>query len=136
MRRLVWMGFIVAAVLAGCTGGRDENAGVATITPAATARLLNGDTSVIFLDVRTLKEYDSDAGHLKGALLIPVDSLEGHLNDLAPYKAKTIIAYCRTGHRSGRAQKILTAHGYRALSVSGGITEWNKEHLPVVKEPH
>ena len=97
-------------------------------------KFLGHDTSVVFLDVRTPKEYASETGHLKGAILIPVDSLESHLSELEPYKSKTIIAYCRSGVRSVRAQTILTKHGFHALSMIGGITRWNKELLPVIKE--
>lgn len=89
----------------------------------------------MFLDVRTPGEYKSETGHLQGAILIPVDTLERRMQELEPYKSKTIIAYCRSGNRSARAQKLLASYGYRAFSMSGGITQWNKEQFPVVKEP-
>ncbi len=97
-------------------------------------KFLGHDTTVVFLDVRTTKEYGSETGHVRGAILIPIDSLESRLPELDTYKSKTIIAYCRTGIRSVRAQRILAENGFHALSMLGGITRWNKEDLPVEKE--
>lgn len=136
MKRAWFVAVILAATLGGCTASRTEADTVPSITPAESARLLGHDTSVVFLDVRTSNEFQSETGHLQGAIHIPVDSLEYGLAELEPYRSRTIIAYCRTGHRSSRAQKFLAEKGFHALSMTGGITRWNKEQLPVVKENH
>lgn len=134
MRDVLFAVFILVSALVGCTGSRNEASSVPSITPIESIEFLGHDTTIVFLDVRTTKEYASETGHLHGAILIPVDSLENRLPELDPYKSKTIIAYCRTGVRSVRAQKILAEHGFHALSMLGGITRWNKEDLPVEKE--
>ena len=134
VKGVLFAGLILATALIGCTGTRNEASKVPSITPAESLKFLGHDTTVVFLDVRTSKEYTSETGHLQGAILIAVDSLETRLPELELYKSKTIIAYCRSGVRSGRAQKILAEHGFHALSMLGGITRWNKEALPVVKE--
>jgi rhodanese-related sulfurtransferase len=134
MKRFAFAAFILGLTLPGCTGSRYEGSNVPGIAPYESMKFLGHDTSVVFLDVRTPKEYGSETGHLNGAILIPIDSLESHVSELEPYKSKTIIAYCRSGVRSSRAQIILTQHGFHALSMIGGITRWNKELLPVIKE--
>jgi rhodanese-related sulfurtransferase len=135
VKRTSFIGLLLlAAMMIGCTASKNETSSVPSITPAKSAELLGHDTSVVFLDVRTSKEFQSETGHLQGAIHIPVDSLEFHLMELDPYKSKTIVAYCRTGHRSSRAQKFLAEKGFHVLSMTGGITRWNKEQLPVVKE--
>ncbi len=134
MKSFAWGIIIGASFAAGCSGAKDAGSASATITPAETNRLLGHDTSYIFLDVRTPAEYQSPTGHLEGALLIPVDSLEQRVGELQQYRDKTVITYCRSGVRSARAQKILIQQGFRALSMTGGITRWNNEQLPVVKE--
>jgi rhodanese-related sulfurtransferase len=105
-----------------------------TVEPKQAEMLLeSGDTNYVFLDVRTPKEYDSETGHLKGATLIPVQELEGRLGELAADSAKTIIAYCRSGHRSGIATDMLLKHGFKAQNMVGGMLRWNAENRPVVK---
>ena len=135
MKRLVTVWFVLAFVVGSCSGSRNGAKAVPTITPNDSFKFLGHDSGVVFLDVRTRNEYQSDTGHLNGAVLIPVDSLEDRLSELQAYKSKTIIAYCRSGVRSSRAQQILTQYGYHVLSMLGGITRWNQEHLPIIKEP-
>ncbi len=134
MKGTLIAGLICVSALIGCTGTRNEASKVPSITPVESMKFLGHDTTVVFLDVRTTKEYASETGHLLGAILIPVDSLETRLLELDPYKSKTIIAYCSSGVRSSRAQKILTKHGFHALSMLGGMSRWHKEALPIVKE--
>ncbi|MBM2846995.1 MAG: Protein containing rhodanese-like domain, partial [Bacteroidetes bacterium] len=50
------------------------------------------------------------------------------------YKDKTIITYCRTGNRSGKAAALLQAQGFKVFNMSGGIVQWNEEHRPVVRD--
>ncbi len=120
--------------LAGCSGSKDEKNVPDSITPFEAAKILEDGADAVFLDVRSSIEYAGETGHVRGAILIPVDSLLGRLTELEAYKSKTIVVYCRMGGRSARAQRILTEHGYRALNVLGGIIRWNKEQLPVVRE--
>ena len=104
------------------------------VTPVEAKELLAHDTSIVVLDVRTQKEFSGETGHLAGALLIPIQELDKRVAELDPYKSKTILAYCRTGHRSGQAQRLLKEHGFKVLNMAGGILKWNEEKLPVVKE--
>ena len=132
--RFAFAALIVGLTFLGCASSRHEGSSVPSIAPDESMKFLGHDTTVVFLDVRTPKEYGSETGHLKGAILIPVDTLESRISELEPYKSKTIIAYCRSGVRSARAQTILAQHGFHALSMIGGITRWNKELLPVIRE--
>ncbi len=119
---------IVIAMLAQTTKHRE------TISAEDTRELIEKDTNSVVLDVRTEREYNSETGHLAGAQLIPVQDLEDRLAELEPLKGKTIIAYCRTGNRSGRAASLLREHGFRALNMEGGIVKWNTLGYPVVIE--
>jgi rhodanese-related sulfurtransferase len=89
---------------------------------------------VIVLDVRTPAEFNSSTGHLAKAILIPVQELERRIDELQKYKQKSIIVYCRTGHRSTSGTEILLKHGYNARNMEGGITRWRAEQLPTVNE--
>ncbi len=92
-----------------------------------------GKTSSIpfmFLDVRTPKEYAE--GHIKGAVLIPVQELEQRMAEVP--KDKQVYVYCHSGGRSSRAASMLAQHGYSNIeNVVGGIVAWKKSHYPVEK---
>ena len=105
-----------------------------TITTQRTHELMQSDTSVVILDVRRMDEFTSESGHLAGAILIPVQELEARVNELEPYKDKTIIAVCRSGNRSGRATMFLNGKGFKVMNMLGGMIQWNDERLPVVHE--
>ena len=72
----------------------------------------------VLIDVRTPKEYES--GHIDGALLFPVQTIEQNIEAIRKLN-KPVIAYCRSGNRSGRATKILNNHGIKTVN-GGGFT--------------
>jgi len=70
----------------------------------------------LLLDVRTKEEFD--AGHIDGAINIPVQVIENHLEEIKGYNKNMVIAYCRSGRRSGRATNILNK--VKIKTVNGG----------------
>jgi sulfur-carrier protein adenylyltransferase/sulfurtransferase len=84
----------------------------------------------LLLDVRTPLE-----AHIStlGGLLIPLDELEGRLEELRNRSSREIIVYCQTGDRSATAVGLLQAKGFSgALNLVGGILAWHKEIDPTV----
>lgn len=87
---------------------------------------------VIFLDVRTVAEFNGTAdqkfGRIKGAINIPVQELETRMNELEKYKNKEIIVYCSHSRRSPRASYMLTQKGFKQVSnMQGGMSEWKEK---------
>jgi rhodanese-related sulfurtransferase len=119
---------ILAWTLFGCGGG-----GSSLISPADVLSLAGQDTTVVLLDVRTPEEFNGETGHLAGALLIPVQELDNRVGELTKYRDRTIVVYCRTGHRSTRGAEILQSHGFKTMNMQGGITRWRAEHFPTVQ---
>ena len=95
--------------------------------------MLRGDTPMAVLDVRTLEEYRGITGHLPNARLIPVQELESRIDELNGLKDKTILVYCRSGHRSKRASAILSKNGFKVVALEGGILRWLGDSLTVDK---
>lgn len=86
----------------------------------------------VIVDVRTQEEYLQD--HLSDSISLPLNELTFKIASLVPLKTTRIFCYCDTGNRSYEAAKTLRTMGYQlAYSVSGGIVEWKKKGLPVVK---
>ncbi|WP_052487697.1 FAD-dependent oxidoreductase [Gordoniibacillus kamchatkensis] len=77
---------------------------------------LRDTEAMVLLDVRSRTEFD--AGHIPGAVYIPVDELRGRLNELNP--AKPLMVYCQVGYRGNVATRILRQHGYNAANLTGG----------------
>ncbi|MBF8268858.1 MAG: ArsR family transcriptional regulator, partial [Gammaproteobacteria bacterium] len=86
---------------------------------------------VIVLDVRPANEYA--AGHLMGAVNIPLADLEKHLDKFV--LDKEIVAYCRGPHciLAYDAVVKLRGHGIRARRLQGGYPEWKAMGLPVMR---
>ncbi|MFZ5485353.1 MAG: ArsR/SmtB family transcription factor [Pseudomonadota bacterium] len=91
------------------------------------ARVRAGETMVI--DVRPEAEYQ--AGHIPGAVNIPVDELPAHLESLP--REQEIVAYCRGPYclLAFEAVARLREAGYQARRLEDGFPEWKAEQRPV-----
>jgi len=87
------------------------------------------DGSVVVLDVRPEEEYR--AGHIPGALSVPVDTLEAALKTLP--RDREVVAYCRGPYCvfSDEAVAFLRARGYRARRLGQGLPDWQAAGMPV-----
>ncbi|HUW50219.1 MAG TPA: metalloregulator ArsR/SmtB family transcription factor [Sulfuricella sp.] len=101
------------------------------LTPVRRDELLglvsSGEAMVI--DVRPSAEYD--AGHISGAVNIPLESLPERLSKLP--RDQEIVAYCRGPYcmLAFDAVEQLRQQGYRARRLEDGFPEWKVNHLPV-----
>lgn len=84
---------------------------------------------VVVLDVRPREEYA--AGHIPGAVSIPLDELADRLGDIPA--DQEIVAYCRGSYcaLSHDAVRLLTEHGRDARPLADGMLEWQLAELPV-----
>jgi rhodanese-related sulfurtransferase/DNA-binding transcriptional ArsR family regulator len=90
-------------------------------------RAKNGLVTV--LDVRPAEEYA--AGHVPGAINIPLSELEKHLNELKT--TQEVVAYCRGPHciLAFDAVEKLRAKGITAHRMEDGFPEWKLAGLPI-----
>jgi DNA-binding transcriptional ArsR family regulator/rhodanese-related sulfurtransferase len=88
---------------------------------------------VVIVDTRPANEYA--AGHIAGAISVPVDDLQRRLRKLP--KSKEYVAYCRGPYcvYADRAVEGLRASGRRARRLVVGFPEWKAAGLPVESEP-
>jgi rhodanese-related sulfurtransferase len=84
---------------------------------------------VVVLDVRPAEEYR--AGHVPGALSIPIRELKRRLFELP--KSQEIVAYCRGPYCvfSDQAVELLRATGFQAVRLDEGILDWRARGLRV-----
>ncbi len=84
------------------------------------------------LDVRTDAEYRQ--GAIKGAVLMPISSLKGRVQQLPFDRSKPVVAICRSAHRSIPAVRILHNAGFADVrQLSGGMLAWQYRNYPVIQ---
>ncbi|MBD0839511.1 ArsR/SmtB family transcription factor [Streptomyces sp. TRM68416] len=90
-------------------------------------RVAAGNTVV--LDVRPREEYL--AGHIPGALSIPVGELAERINELP--EELEVVVYCRGEYcvLAHDAVRLLTDRGRHAVRLNDGMLEWRLADLPV-----
>lgn len=91
------------------------------------ARVQQGLVTV--LDVRPVEEFA--AGHVPGAVNIPINELERRLNELP--RRKEVVAYCRGPYclMSYDAVQMLRKRGRKARRLEAGLPEWRATGLPM-----
>lgn len=86
----------------------------------------------IIVDVRTKQEYQE--GHVPNAINIPLQKLQADFKPAVLSKDKTLVLYCRSGYRAGKAAKILQDNGYTNLvHLDGDMLGWIEAKLPIEK---
>lgn len=109
----------------------EEIPGIEYISTEEVYEIINSDEDHMILDVRTPDEFNE--GHLEDAVLIPVDELEGRLDELPT--DRPIIVHCKSGVRSNTAAIILIDNGFTMVfDMGGGILDWIDKGYPVVIE--
>ncbi len=76
----------------------------------------------VIVDVRSKPEFN--AGHVKGALNIPLEEIGSQAAKLK--KHKHIITCCRSGNRSGMAKRVLEAQGMTQVTNGGSWQNVNQ----------
>lgn len=111
-------------------------------------RLLHAKPAVPAIDVATLAVVRAsgadvqivngrgpnewNAGHLPGAVLIPLGELANRARELDP--ARPTVVVCRSGNRSGVAVTFLGQRGFRDVkNFIGGTVAWAKAEQPLVR---
>lgn len=86
----------------------------------------------LVLDVREPHEYA--AGHVPGALLVPLSTVNDTAGELPT--GRPIFVICQSGNRSRVAAERLSRAGHDARSVIGGTGAWIGAGRPVVRGQH
>jgi len=93
-------------------------------------QLMESDPSIQVVDVRELDDYK--AGHIEGAINIPLTTLEQRINELDINRS--VIIYCGSGTNSILGAGILQEAGFTVYQMDGGILDWSCSGYPLIKE--
>jgi rhodanese-related sulfurtransferase len=119
MRTTVLLAVVAASGPACDASEAAPTAAEPTATPGAEARR-RVEGGALLVDVRTPQEFA--AGHLPGAVNVPVDEVGQRIGELAP-PGRELVVYCRSGGRSARAARTLEGAGYSVYDL-GAMSSW------------
>jgi rhodanese-related sulfurtransferase len=93
---------------------------------------INRKDKLVVLDVRPREEYD--AGHIPGAVSIPLEELHKRKKELP--RSKEIVVYCRGPlcALAPEATRYLKGNGYRVKRLVEGAPDWEAAGLPLSKQ--
>jgi rhodanese-related sulfurtransferase len=119
----------------------EANAKINTI-PTAEAIQRHGDSGVVFVDIRDVRELERD-GMIPGAFHAPRGMLEFWVDPASPYykevfgSGKQFLFYCASAWRSALATAAVKEMGLEPVAhVEGGFNAWKKAGGPVAERPH
>ncbi len=135
MNLIKTLSFLSIAVCIGVQPIIAQSALVATeieqVNPLQAQKMVT-EEGVLMFDVREAVEVEMLAYDVANIVNVPLSELETRINEIP--KDKKVILACRSGKRSGKAAKILAAHGYtNMVNLEGGIKAWRANDLPIIK---
>jgi len=121
MKKTIVLGFVMFlfAGISACESASSPT----TITAAEGKAMMEEDSKIILIDVRTESEYLES--HIAGAILVPLDDIPTLAAQMMEDLDATYIVYCRSGRRSAEAVVLLDGMGYTSLYDMGGIINWS-----------
>ncbi len=104
---------------------------VPAVSPQQAAQMQSEKNAVI-VDVRENDEWN--AGHIAGAIHIPLGDISSRITELTKYQNQPVITQCRSGARSAKAADMLIKAGFNNVhNMEGGITAWQKADLKTIQ---
>ncbi|MCP4394986.1 MAG: rhodanese-like domain-containing protein [Alphaproteobacteria bacterium] len=121
---------IAFAMLMALAGSKIAHARSKFISTAEVAKRIQDKANMLLIDVRSEQEFI--AGHISGAINIPLHELEERLDNLGDKKETflntPIVIHCRTQNRAKVAHAIFIRKGFMKLEImKGGFSQWGKE---------
>lgn len=107
-----------------------QRTGSKGVGPQQAVMLINRSDAIV-VDVRDKKEFES--GHIVDSINIPLAKLDQRVTELKKYQDKPVIVVCKLGQHSGDAAKKIQAAGHeQVFKLSGGVTEWKAQSMPLI----
>jgi rhodanese-related sulfurtransferase len=82
------------------------------------------------IDVR--RDYEYEAGHIAGSRHLEMNELTAQADSIP--RDRPVVFYCRGGSRSAMAAEAFSQAGVDAHNMTGGITSWVAQELPLEPE--
>jgi len=123
-----WITFLVASLFflaCGQSGDTADENKVTLINPSKANELLNDNSAIQLVDVRTEEEYSK--GHINNSTLVNYRSADFESKIQKLDKEKPVIVYCARGGRSSKAAAWMKKLGFEKIyDVNGGYKYWQE----------
>jgi rhodanese-related sulfurtransferase len=96
-------------------------------------QLLDGEHPPRLIDVREPHEWISELGHIAGAELMPLGTVQASIGKVEG-ETREIISICRSGARAGQSAGFWAARGLKVRVLAGGMLAWNEAKLPITRD--
>ena len=133
MTPLIRRSFLRLALALGAATAFEANAIPSTDTVSLdTARAEAEAGRALLVDVREPQEHAT--GVARGAKLLPMREIGGRLAEIPKDPSQPVLLICNTQNRSRAVWQALRERGYTNVRyVEGGMSEWARRALPLVK---
>lgn len=109
---------------------KENNPNLEEVFDVDPKEVCDNQDQLALIDVRRPDEFTGELGHIPGARLVTLDTLQANIQSLP--KNKTIVFVCRSGARSANAASLAIAHGFNDVyNMKGGMILWNEYGLDV-----
>jgi adenylyltransferase/sulfurtransferase len=99
------------------------------VTPREVKGMLDRGEKFWFVDCREPNEWQIT--HIKGTTLVPLQTIQEHVDEIRKHKDEKVVVHCKSGARSLKFAQILKNAGVEDVrSMAGGILLWNKDIEP------
>ena len=106
------------------------NAGTTPLLSQEQLLQLQQNANISIIDVRSVEEFND--GHIPGAINIPHNQIQDHLEQLLPLKEQQVVVYCRSGRRAALAEKAIMELGLKDVHhLEGDWLLWQEKSRPV-----
>ncbi len=100
------------------------------ISPSELVRLMNSEEAIL-VDVRTSNDFN--AGHIHGSINMPHSQFASRISELEKKRDKLLVVADQMGQHAGTIGKLLQRQGFQVRRLSGGISGWRQDNLPLVR---
>jgi len=123
--RLLAAALLLAVAACSTVGVARGEGGYAVVRPTVAHEMILDSQQVVVFDLRPLTEFEGPLGHIKGAIPVPVGTIQPRLPDLLAYRDTTVLVYGDNEDESRRGARILAEAGFENIvRIEGGIRKW------------
>jgi rhodanese-related sulfurtransferase len=104
------------------------------ITATELKQRLDAGEKLRLIDVREPHEWISELGHIDGAELMPLGTVQAKAAQVSG-EPREVISICKSGMRAGQAAGFWAQKGVKVRVLAGGMMAWNEAKLPITRAP-
>lgn len=126
---------LVLTALAGCSLFRrkGDRPAYRKLTPPVAYEMMRDSPDMLIVDLRSSGAFNSETGHVRRSLNIPLERLPYRLLEISTFRDETFIVYCDTPACAEEGMNILISSGFEnAVLMDGGIDDWIKAGFKTV----